>query len=121
MVLNEFASAKKQQKEGKKNNDIYSGAYYALGGLISGYLFDEFWHKFNLPTDKVTESLINHQPIENINGITLDKFTITALSGILALSEVVLGLRGGAASAGGLMIGYNYAHAFRDKKYIGQI
>ena len=121
MVLKELGTAKKEKNSGKKNNEVYSGAYYTLGGLITGFIFDELWHRYHLPTDKISESLVTHQPIENVNGVSTDKFIVTLLSGLLALGDVFMGIKGGAASAGGFLMGYNYSNSFRNQRYIGQL
>lgn len=121
-MINELLSASKDKKSGKKNNEIYEGAYYTLGGVVTGFIIAELWSKLNLPglDVKITTSVISNQNIDNANGLTMDKFIMTMASSVLALAGL-FGLSGGAASGGGLLLGYTFATQSRKGKYLGQV
>lgn len=121
-MITELIKAEKEKKKGKSVDEIYSSGYYMLGGVISGFLLVELWNKLNLPgfDQPVDHAILTNKPIDNANKITVDKLVVTLLSGGLVIADV-FGLKGGAPSGAGIMLGYTYNTAFRKQKYIGTI
>ena len=120
MVLDILKAQKQKVKERKKDIDVYSGAYYTLGGVIAGFIFHDMWHKMELPGDKIEYSLITHQKIDNAKGIGYDKFIVTMLATGLMFAEL-FGWKGAAGSGGGLLLGYTYASTSQQGQYIGTV
>jgi hypothetical protein len=122
-MIVEFLKAHKEKTvKHKKEEQVYSGAYYTLGGVITGFLIDEFYEKFHLPgfNQKIEHSLITHRKIENCKEIKFDKFVIMMLSAGIMMLEL-FGVKGAMASGAGIMLGYTYSSTSREGKYVGNV
>lgn len=121
MIVDLLKANKQKKVQRKKDADIYTGGYYVFGGVISGMLIHILWEKLNLPGHDVpiNHALLTGKELENTNSIKIDKFIMSLLSTGLMLSEL-FGLKGGAASGSGMLMGYTFASTAKDGKYIGQ-
>lgn len=123
MVLADLAKANKEKvNKGKKDLDVYSGAYYSLGGLIAGFLFHDLYTTLKLPgyDNKIDKGLISGTPINNPANANFDKMLVTFLATGLMFAEL-FGVKGAGASGGGMLIGYGYAQNSSKGRYIGSI
>lgn len=122
-MIAELAKANKEKvNKGKKDLDVYSGAYYTLGGVLAGFIFHDLYHKFKLPgyDNKIDKGLISGIPINNPANANFDKMLVTFLATGLMFAEL-FGVKGAGASGGGMLIGFGYAQNSSSGKYIGSI